>query len=248
MTDQPPTDELQAYFQNAGSWAEDRRRLDIRSRQAAWWIAGVAVVIALAEAIAMAALAPLKTVVPMAVLVDRQTGYVTTVDPNQSVNIQADSALTRSMLAQYVMARETLDRASVSADYRKVALWSGGNARQQYLAQMAPNHPANPYQSLPPNSSSVPVIRSVSTLDDGSAMVRFDMVGQSANVGPVLTYSYVALLRYGYRKRNLRDADRLINPLGFEVTSYRKDAEAPPSPVAAGVAGQAARPAGSAQP
>lgn len=230
MTDQPKSADLDAYFRDAGSWADDRRSGDSRALRLVSWVAGVAVVVALAEAIALASLLPLKTVVPMAVLVDRQTGAVTTVDPTGSTDIAPDSALTRSMLAQYVMARETIDRASVRQDYRKAVLWSGGNAKVQYLAMMKPGNPANPYQSAPATMIVQPVIRSVTTLEDGSAMVRFDRVVQGG--GPaVASQPFVALLRYGYRKRALSDADRLVNPLGFEVVSYRRDAEAPPAPL-----------------
>lgn len=226
MTDQPKTSDLDAYFRDAGSWADDRRAGDRRTNRIASWIAGIATLVALAEAIALAALAPLKTVVPMAVLVDRQTGAVTTVDPAGNGNIAPDSALTRSMLAQYVVARETIDRASVRTDYRKAVLWSGGKARFQYLAIMKPGNPANPYQSAPATIVVQPVIRSVTTLEDGSAMVRFDRVIQGAGPG-MTSQPFVALMRYGYRKRALSDADRLLNPLGFEVISYRRDAEAP---------------------
>lgn len=226
MTDQSTSSDLDEYLREAGSWADDRRLGDRRTVRIAWWIAGIAAVIALVEAFALAALAPLKTVLPMAVLVDRQTGAVTMVDPNGSTDISPDSALTRSMLAQYVIARETIDRASVREDYRKAVLWSGGTARTQYLAQMKPGNPANPYLSAPATMIVQPVIRSVTALEDGSALVRFDKVTQGVGAQGS-SQPFVALMRYAYRKRNLSEADRLTNPLGFEVTSYRRDAEAP---------------------
>lgn len=236
MSDLSNDPELKAYYREAGSWAGDRSADNLRSRKVAWIIAAIATFVALLEAIALAGLVPLKTVVPMAVLVDRETGYVTTVDPAKATQITPDSALTRSMLAQYVTARETIDRASVAQDYRKIVLWSGGSARQSYLAQMKPGNPANPFTGRPANAVTQIAIRSVSTLDDGSALIRFDLVDQGTPGNTVASRPYVAVLRYRYRQRALSEADRFINPLGFEVTSYRRDAEAPPPVVIAPVA------------
>lgn len=229
MTRPPQDKELKALFREGRSWGEDRLAANDRSRIIAWIVAGVAILIAALEAIALAGLIPLKTVVPMAVLVDRQTGHVTTVDPSHGADLSADAALTRSMLAQYVMARETIDRASVAKDYRKVVLWSADSARNAYLATMKPGNPANPYSQVGSTESVQVAIRSVSTLEPGTAMVRFDLVRQGSAGAAALAQPYVAVLRYRYRQRALSDADRFINPLGFEVSTYRRDAEAPPA-------------------
>lgn len=232
MTDLSNDKDLKSTYREGNSWAGDRLADNARSRRIAWIIAGIATLVAALEAIALAGLIPLKTVVPMAVLVDKQTGAVTTVDPTKATEIAPDSALTRSMLAQYVTARETIDRASVSQDYRKVALWSGGEARTAYLAQMKPGNPTNPYVRMPGNATVQVVIRSVSPLDKASALVRYDLIEQGiAGTAPTIR-PYVSLLRYQYRKRDLSEADRFINPLGFEVIQYRRDAEAPPPVVA----------------
>lgn len=232
MTDLSNEKDLKSYYRDGNSWAGDRLADNARSRRIAWIIAGVATLIAALEAIALAGLVPLKTVVPMAVLVDKETGTVTKVDPTKATEIAPDSALTRSMLAQYVAARETIDRTSVAEDYRKVALWSGGQAQAAYLVQMKPGNPANPYVRMPGTYTARIAIRSISNLDKGSALVRYDLVEQGiAGTTPVVR-PYVSLVRFQYRKRDLSEADRFINPLGFEVTQYRRDAEAPPPVVA----------------
>lgn len=228
MTSQPQDKELKALFREGRSWGADRLADNDRSRRVAWIIAGVAATIAALEAVALAGLIPLKTVVPMAVLVDRQTGHVTAIDPAQPTRLGGDAALTRSMLAQYVTARETVDRSSVSEDYRKTVLWSAGSARTAYLAQMKPGSPGNPYAQVRGTETVRVSIRSVSTLEPGTALVRFDLLRGFGAGAQTAQQSYVAVIRYGYRQRNLTEADRFTNPLGFEVTSYRRDAESPP--------------------
>lgn len=230
MTKHQSDAELKSYFREARSWANDRQERNDRSRRIAWIIAGVATTIAALEAIALAGLAPLKTVVPMTVLVDRQTGHVTKLDPSQPMELAVDSALARSMLAQYVTARESLDRSTISYEYRKVALWSGETARSSYLSLMNPGNPANPLARLPRQISVQAQIKSVSLLDDGQALVRYDLVQRNESSGESRPAPYVSVIRYRFRDRPLTESDRFINPLGFEVIRYRRDPEAALAP------------------
>lgn len=222
--------ELESYFREAGSWADDRLVQNARSRRIAWIIAGVATIIAALEAIALAGMAPLKTVVPITVLVDRQTGHVTNLDPSQPVRLAPDAALTKSMLAQYVTARESLDRATIAGDYRKVALWSGETAKASYFSQMKAGNPDNMLARLPPQAGIYTRIKSVSLLEEGQALVRYDLVQRSATGAESRPSPYISVVRYRFRDRPLTESDRFINPLGFEVVRYRKDAETPPAP------------------
>jgi type IV secretion system protein VirB8 len=240
--------QLESYFREAESWADDRAVQNARSRRIAWIIAGVATTIAALEAIALAGLAPLKTVVPMTVLVDRQTGHVTTLDPSQPVRLAPDAALAKSMLAQYVIARESIDRATIATDYRKVALWSGETAKASYFAQMKPGSPDNPLARLPRQISVQARIKSVSMMDDGQALVRYDLVQRNDVGGESRAAPYVSVIRYRFRDRPLAESDRFINPLGFEVLRYRKDPEAVAPAVNAAPTQQALSPDPSAAP
>lgn len=197
-----------------------------RSRRTAWTIAGVAVAAALFEAVALAMLAPLKTVEPIALLVDRQTGHVQTIDPLRPQRIAADDALTQSLLAQYVIAREGFDRATVTLDYRKVALWSAGAARSRYLAAMPATNPASPLARYPAGTIVTARVKSVSRLAQNVALVRFDTQqldreGRGGDPSP-----WVAVIRYRFVDAPMALSDRLLNPLGFQVTGYRRDGEA----------------------
>jgi type IV secretion system protein VirB8 len=230
MTKHQSDAELKSYFREARTWADDREARASRLQRVAWVIAGVATTIAALEAIALAGLAPLKTVVPMTVLVDRQTGHVTTLDPSQPSRLTPDSALTKSMLAQYVAARESLDRSTIAGDYRKVTLWSGESARSSYFNLMKPGSPDNPLARLPRQLTVQASIKSVSLLENGQALVRYDLVQRNELASEGRATPYVSVIRYRFRDRLLSEADRFINPLGFEVIRYSKDPEASPAP------------------
>jgi type IV secretion system protein VirB8 len=219
------------YFERAQSWAVNAQVSAARSRRTAWTVAGVAGGIAMLEAVALAMLLPLKTVQPITLLVDRQTGFVQALDPVQPRRVGADEALTDAFLAQYVSAREGFDRATVSADYRRVALWSAGPARATYLADMPATNPSSPFQRYPGGTVVSVRVKSVSKLNDGTALVRFDTVRQDLTGSVSGGQPWVSVIRYRYVDAPMQLEDRLVNPLGFQVLSYRRDAEAP-APVA----------------
>jgi len=225
---------LDAYYREAGSWAEDSRAALSGSRRTAWIVAGVASAIALLEAAALIALTPLKTVEPYTLLVDRQTGFVQALKPLDAQRITPDSALTQSFLVQYVIARESFDATSLQTSYRKVSLWSEGDARNAYVAGMQASNPDSPLVRLPRSSVIETRVKSVSPLGKNAAMVRFETIRRDANGAVQPANAWVAVIRYRYSGEPLQLEDRFVNPLGFEVTRYQRNAEAlpPPEPAA----------------
>ena len=212
----------------ADSWGTSVTESLERSRRTAWIVAIVASAIALLLAIALVVLLPLKTVVPYALLVDRQTGYVEELAPLDEAVVTPDTALTRSFLAQYVIARESYDPANLQRDYRKVALWSEGNARQRYIAAMNRSNPASPVAQLADGSSLSTEIKSVSSLSNDSALVRFvtQRTDRGGQVQP--PEHWASVINYRFSAAEMSADDRLLNPLGFQVTRYRRDQEALP--------------------
>lgn len=218
-------DALSTYYGEAQSWSADRERLAASSRKTAWIVAGVATAIALLEAVALVVLLPLKTVIPYTLLVDKQTGYVQALKPLDGQSIEPDEAMVRSFLAQYVIARESFDIDTLRDTYRKVALWSGGEARTRYLAGVQASNPASPLATLPRKSLVEVEVRSISSISNDTALVRFaatrtDPGGQRQAVQP-----WVAIVKYRFSGDAMSAADRMTNPLGFQVVRYRRDAE-----------------------
>jgi type IV secretion system protein VirB8 len=225
-----------AYYAEARSWAADAQAARDRSRRFAWGVAAAAVTIAVLEALALIALAPLKTVVPYTLLVDRNTGFVEALDPAHPLPLQPQAALTQSLLAQYVVARETFDIAGLAEQYQKVALWSAEAARRDYLSMMTSGNPDNPLTRYPRSTVVQTHVESVSPVAADTALVRFYTEQSDPDHGPRPRAYWAAMVRYRYSGEPMTLADRLVNPLGFQVVSYRRDQEAPPPPEAMPVA------------
>ncbi|MCW3838427.1 virB8 family protein [Sphingomonas canadensis] len=227
-------EELDAYYGQAEGWGSDQRDALAGSRRTAWIVASVASAIALLEAIALWQLIPLKTVEPYTLLVDKQTGYVQALKPLEGNAVTPDAALTQSFLVQYVIARESFDIDALQSNYRKVALWSEGQARTEYVGGMQATNPDSFLARLPRSTIVETRVKSISPMGKDSAMVRFETQRRDAGGQVAPAQPWVAVIRYRYSGEPMRLEDRMINPLGFQVQRYQRNAEAlvPPDPAA----------------
>lgn len=216
------------YYAQSTSWSQEQADALRSSRRVAWFVAGGAAAIALAEAAALMLLTPLKTVVPYTLLVDRQTGYVQSLNPIDANRVTPDSALTQSFIVQYVIAREGFDRATIQSDYKKVALWSEGDARASYLSEIQVSNPDSPLVTMRPGTIVSARVRSVSSLGNNMMLVRFETAQQARGANPQAPRGWVALVSYRFSNTAMSVEDRFINPLGFQVTRYRRNAETAP--------------------
>ena len=221
---------LAEYYKAAETWADDRAEDTARSLRSARRVAAAACAVAVLEAIALIMLMPLKRIEPYAVLVDRQTGYVQALNLSQTDTITPDEALTRSMLAQYVIAREGFEINALRDNYRKVALWSVGDARSQYLNAVQSSNPSSPLATLPRQAVVRAEIRSISSIGPETVLVRFALTRTDPGGQPVQQGIWAAELRYRFSAAGMSAASRLENPLGFQVLRYSKSAEIPPDP------------------
>lgn len=220
---------LDAYYREADSWATDQQDALRASRRVAWIVAAVAVAVALFEALALVFLAPLKTVVPYTLMVDRNTGYVQALKPTDPDMIAPDAALTKSLLAQYVIARESFDINEVQEAYRKVTLWSVDPARTDYVTGMQYTNAGSPLARYPRSTVIATRVRSVSPLGGNAALVRFETQRRDAGGQALPPRYWVAVIRYQFSTGPLSTEDRFLNPLGFQVVRYRRDAESAPA-------------------
>ena len=234
MNDETPT-RLGDYYREAESWSVDRERRRRQSERRAWIVAGVAAAIALIEAIAIVTMMPLKRNEPYTLLVDRQTGYIQALKPLERDTIAPDAALTRSFLAQYVIARETFNIDSLREDYRKVALWSAGEARSRYLSQMQASNPLSPLTALPRRALVEVQLRSISSLGTDTALIRFSTYRADPDRQGRPSQTWAAVVKYRFSGAAMSAADRLINPLGFQVIRYARNPEMLPEPQASSI-------------
>ncbi|OHB26244.1 MAG: conjugal transfer protein TraJ [Phenylobacterium sp. RIFCSPHIGHO2_01_FULL_69_31] len=216
--------ELKAYFAEARTWDQDRLAAAYRSRRLAWTVAAVAAGLAGAAVAAVIVLTPLKTVEPYVVRVDRTTGAIEVLRGLSTTGPQSyEEAVTKSFLATYVRAREGWLPQAAEANFRQVSIMSTPEEQQRWALAYRPTNPASPQITYGRGADVDVSVRAISFVAPGVANIRFHRsVRRDAQVEES---DWIATIAFAYTKAPMGEVDRLRNPLGFQVSSYRADPE-----------------------
>lgn len=220
-----PSNELRRYFEEARRWDQDRLASARRSRRLAWAVAAGAGVLAVAAVGAVALLAPLKTVEAFVVRVDRATGAVDVMRGLSADDgpVRYEEAVSKYFLAQYVRNREGyLDPAAEEA-FRLVSLLSAPAEQRRWADLYRGSNPASPQNLYGPDAEAIVAVRAISFIAEDVANVRFRRTVRRGQ--QTLETDWIATIAFTYTRAPMREADRLSNPLGFQVVSYRADPE-----------------------
>jgi type IV secretion system protein VirB8 len=221
------TDEdLKSYFAEAQSWDRDRFVAAARSRRIAWIVASVAIALAIVAVLAIMALTPLKTVVPYVVSVDRSTGATdVTQELRGDKSITYDEAIRKYFLADYVRAREGWIPQAREEFFRKVLALSTREEQARWTAFYKKDNPDSPQNQFTANDAVFVAIRSVAFISPNVAQVRF--VKRLERDQQAIETPAIATITFDVLSKPETEAGRYANPLGFQVKSYRADAEVP---------------------
>ena len=219
-----PSSDLRAYFEEAERWDHDRLAAAVRSKRLAWTVAAAAASLAAVAVGAVAMLAPLKTVIPYVVRVDRATGAVEVMTGLTGRRQEPyDEAVTKAFLATYVRDREGWLAPAAEANFRQVSIMSTPAEQQRWADAFRPTNPQSPQVVLGAAAVVDVQIRAISFLAPRIADVRFHRTVRRA--GETAEADWIATVEFHYTRAPMAEADRLRNPLGFQVDSYRADPE-----------------------
>jgi type IV secretion system protein VirB8 len=90
---------------------------------------------------------------------------------------------------------------------------------------MQANNPSSPLAFMPAGGSIKTEIASVSSLGANRALVRFLTTRADPGAQSLPPERWAAIIDYTFSNAAMTESDRLLNPLGFQVTRYRRDAE-----------------------
>ena len=216
--------------ETALSYVASIRYLVEKSNKRAWLIAIISAIIALASICAIAYMTPLKQSVPYVIRVDNTTGMVDIITSVKDTEFSSNEALDKYFTSLYVKTREGYHYNLLTQDYTLTQILSSPQVAQDYVKIY---EGANARQEVLKNDNEVSIdINSVvlgESADIKTATIRFNATTSAlSNSGKntVQTSAKVATLSYEYSPADLTTEDeRLKNPLGFKVTTYRIDDE-----------------------
>lgn len=224
--DPTPTGKQAKFHEDAMNWEVSRIEQIERSERRAWRIATIAVLSSAVLVVAIALMMPLKENTPYVVRVDNATGVPDIITSMDSKGVKFDEVMDKYWLAQYVRAHETYDWFTLQKDYDTVGLLSSPVVGAEY-AQLFEGKDAldkkysNGVRVNVEIISVVPHSKSIGTVRFTKTTKRVD---DAASPGTVTRW--VATIGYEYRRASgIRESARLVNPFGFQVTSYRVDPE-----------------------
>jgi type IV secretion system protein VirB8 len=220
---------LQEYFREAQSWDADRAAQFRRSARAAWWAAAAGWLCAVATALALALLMPLKRVDPFLVRVDNSTGIVDVV-PVFAGRATQEEAVTRYFLTHYLSVCERFNFATAESDYEECGAFHTAQRNQIWYALWTATNPLSPL-NLHKDGSIVRVqINSVSFFTRASglsdlAQVRYLKALRQGSGAEESVSHWVATIQYAYGEPAKDPKTRSWNPLGFKIIDFRSEPE-----------------------
>lgn len=220
---------LQAYLEEAASWDADRLAQTARATDVAWRVAAAGWLCAVAGALALTLLVPLKRVEPYLIRVDNTTGVVDVV-PIYSGHVSLGGAVSRYFLAHYITVCEQFDYAMAERDYEECGAFNSARINQAMYVRWNRANPSSPLNLHKDGSTESVRVESISffkrtsaTLD--LAQVRYALIERQAEGVPGSTTHWIASIEYSYGKPPVDPRTRRWNPLGFDVQDVRIEPE-----------------------
>ncbi|WP_317993704.1 virB8 family protein [Bartonella gliris] len=217
------SDAFDEYIKEARSFDIDRMhgmRVRMRIAMALTVLFGL---MTIALALAVATLTPLKTVEPFVIRVDNSTGIIDTIHALKESPNDYDEAITRYFAAKYVRAREGFQLSEAEHNFRLISLLSSPEEQNRFAKWYSGNNPESP-QNIYQNMTAMVTIKSISFLSKDLIQVRYYKTVRESNGKENISH-WVAILNVSYINALISTEDRLINPLGFQVSEYRSDPE-----------------------
>jgi len=216
--------DLDRYLEESRGLERDYLEELVRSRRAAWRVAAGGAVLRAAALAGVVALAPLKRVEAFVLRVDNATGAVDLVTTLRDGQASYGEVVDRYFLNKYVLARESYDYETLQTSFDAAALMSSDEVQREYAALF--DGPKARDKVLANRVRIVVNVRSIAPgTSRNTALVRFARRVAHGDGTSEPEESLVATIGFRYVGGAMREQDRLVNPLGFQVTSYRVDPE-----------------------
>lgn len=208
------------------SWYQDRYESIVVQRNALFIITVIALVGLGFSVASVATLNASKIFEPFLIEVEERSGIVTQINRNELEEYTAREEVIRYFLAKYMQARESYNADDYQHFYFQVVrLLSSRTSYRQFRRGIDVTNKDSPL-ILASNASREVEIKSMSRLEPKKWQVRY-AVKEYKMPDYVLrdTQHYIATINFDFLRLDLSEHERYINPLDFQVQSFRRDKE-----------------------
>jgi type IV secretion system protein VirB8 len=165
-----------------------------------------------------------QSIDPFVIEIEKKSGVPTVVKPLSIQTYSANEAIKRYFVMKYIRAREGYFSETFNENYTNVVrvLSSSDVYYGDYRNKFGYNNPSSPRNLYGSGSYRTVGLKSIIFPSATSAQVRINlMVSGQVN----LSMDKIIYMEFDYFNLNMNEADRLINPLGFQVTLFRMNDE-----------------------
>lgn len=163
-----------------------------------------------------------KSIEPFVIEIEPKTGIPTVIQPLSAIAYTANEAINRHLIWSYVGLREEYNADSYERSMKHVRLFSSNLVFGQYRRAVDQNNLQSPYNLYGTTSNRYIELKSLIMQSKNTAQIRIRMIVEGTQS---MTMDKIVLMTFEYDNLEISDDKRLINPLGFIVTSYRIDDE-----------------------
>jgi type IV secretion system protein VirB8 len=174
---------------------------------------------------------PLKSVAPFVIQVDEKSGLSTVVSEKGLKEYSANEMVLKYFTMQYISARESYDLQSFKPSLEVVRVMSAKDVYWGYAQATNQSNPASPLNIYADHTNrdvgliSFSILSKNETSGESIVQARIRVKEIRSNSRPSAYYAVVTLSCYFEENLQLNEKERLINPLGFIVSSYKSDQE-----------------------
>lgn len=218
---EPPAPPDQHYYAAASRWDSELIRSARVSRNQAYLFAAVSWLVTIAAAIAMTVVFTREKVEVVTIAYNDATQTVRHVrySAEEAQRLTGMDAVRKFHLNQWMLAAETWSHADIDRRVETLKLFAVP-AVQEKLTTLLSGSPQD--RAMGRRLERVPKVHSISLLKDGVAHIQFQTT-EYVDGSATGIYEWAAIVEFRFTHQPVAGTE-LLNPFGFQVTNYRRDA------------------------
>lgn len=215
-----PSEPNKTEVENTKTWFEERYEIALIQRNVLVVIAIFCLVAVSVSVIGIAKISLSKEFDPFVIQIDDSTGVARVVNPISLDVLSGKEELSKYFMKKYLIARETYNPADFDTYAQKVVRLMSSPAIYGTYLNYIRNKDHDPTIIYGQKNTTSLTVKSWSRLEDGHYIVRFSI---NENAGGMKVYHKIAVMDFEYTPMTLTEDERDVNPVGFQVKSYRVD-------------------------
>lgn len=214
-------------------WYQDKYQHVLTQRNVLALIAILSLLTSIVAVFGILRLAPLKSVEPYLLQIDEKTGITQKISPYTRDDYAANDSIDRYFTSQYIRTRESYNPSIVLYNYNVVRLMSTRNVFEMYRRVIDASAEGSLAKKLGAVGRRDIKILSVIYITNPVArgkkpeasnkkimQARITTVDSMPNADDI-SQNWLITIEFEYANINLNEQEQLINPLGYQVTTYQ---------------------------